>query len=241
MVSIRTLSLALLALLVTAGPAAAGDGRFGTGQRTPVGYPLSLTVADFDFDGHADVAAMNYDEGFISVLLSKAGGGFTEAPHVKVGSHPTQVVAGDFNADGKQDLAASDDDAKTVSVRLGKGDGTFDDAPDITVTRPAIALVVGDFNADGRDDLAISDYTPVDPHVSVRLSAGDGTFTDGGSVAVDAVSLAVGDFNADGNEDVVYGGHLGTSNGVLQGGADGKLSQGPAIALPGAATGTLSW
>jgi VCBS repeat protein len=232
MTPLRTLTAAFLILLLAAVPASAGDGRFGKGKEIPLTYPVSVAVADFNSDGRRDIAALNYADRYVSVQLTKAGGGFAEAPHVKVGENPVIVVAADFNRDTSQDLAVANVDGKSVSVRLGDGQGGFKDAPDIDVTRTPHSLVVGDFNADGTDDLAVGDYSPVDGYVTTWLSAGDGKFTKGGSVsAVSAQVLVVGDFNADGTEDLVFGADSGPS-GVLKGTGGGALARGTDIELP---------
>jgi hypothetical protein len=67
----------------------------------------SITVADFNGDGIADLAMANFGSGNINILLGQGDGTFTQAPNspITVGSYPQAVLAADFNADGVFDLA----------------------------------------------------------------------------------------------------------------------------------------
>src|SRR5262249_23312313 len=64
--------------------------------------PVSIVAADFNHDGHPDLAVANYPSGAISVLLGDGHGEFSDAPGspLPVGPHPQSIAAGDFNRDG---------------------------------------------------------------------------------------------------------------------------------------------
>jgi hypothetical protein len=113
------------------------DGGFSDDpQDVPVGtQPGPMAVADFDLDGHEDLAvgSGSPNSGAVDVRLGRGDATFTDGGNVAVAGAPTSVVAGDFNADGRTDLVVPTA-SQTVSVRLGSGD-----------PRRANLLVNGDF------------------------------------------------------------------------------------------------
>ena len=156
----------------------------------PVDYAVgtsshAVVTADFNNDGHLDLATANYDcnadVGNVSVLLGNGNGTFQAARNYTNGSAPESIVAGDFNGDGKLDLVTGDldNDFGTIGVLLGNGDGTFQWVQEIgfgqNTTR---AVAVGDFNADGKLDVAATGHSSNSffNEVDVLLGHGDGTF-----------------------------------------------------------------
>ena len=93
--------------------------------------PYSVTVADFNGDGIADLAVVNTVSNNVTILLGDGHGGFTNAPGspVTVGGSPRFAAVGDFNGDGNADLAVSDSGPDTLSILLGDGHGGFANAP----------------------------------------------------------------------------------------------------------------
>src|SRR5208337_3373548 len=190
-----------------------GDGTFHPQQTYPVGAdPQGIAVADFNGDGHADLAVTNQADNTVSVLL---GTGcpmnmncFQPQQTYPVGSVPSSVAVGDFNGVGNLDLAVANHGSNNVSVLLGDGTGGFSPAtgsPYAAGTGP-IGVAVGDFNGDGRLDLVTANQQG--GNVSVLLSNGNGGFS---RVDYDAGPnpnfVAVGDFNGDGKPDVVSANH----------------------------------
>ena len=69
-----------------------GDGTFQAARNFGVGLaPMAVAVADFNGDGRPDLAAANYFEGTVSVLI--AGGG---APPPKVATPTFSPAAGTY-------------------------------------------------------------------------------------------------------------------------------------------------
>ncbi len=85
--------------------------------------PEQIAVGDFNGDGIADVAVVNYGDGTISILLGNGSGGFTASPLVSVNGAYALAV-GDFNGDGNADLAVTQYSG-SVSILLGDGHGNF--------------------------------------------------------------------------------------------------------------------
>ena len=182
-----------------------GDGTFQAAPDVGVGpNPLSITVGDFNRDGHQDFATANDNTyaqlpGSVSILLGRGDGTFQAAREVESESHPFSVTVGDFNGDGRPDLAILAFPG-TASIRIGRGDGTFEAVPDVGV-EGAGSIAVGDLNQDGHLDLAITTSSPT---VSIQIGRGDGTFQAASEVGLAGLSgVTVGDFNSDGRQDLL--------------------------------------
>lgn len=177
---------------------AAGSG-VGTG-------PQSIVVADFNGDGHPDIAVANFNAASVSVFLNNGDGTFASGVTYSVGSYPLGLAVGDFNGDGHLDLVvASEGGAGGVSVLLNNGNGTFANAVTYNagLTGAPVAVAVGDVNGDGHPDIVTSTSNSVS--VGVLLNNGDGTFgaATNYSVGSGASSMALMDVNGDGHLDIV--------------------------------------
>jgi hypothetical protein len=218
-----------------------------TGTNGTIGAPLnlseapgsffgeSLLAADFNGDGHVDLAVLNY--GGVNVLFGNGDGTF-QAPLVYSAGNSTALAftAGDFNNDGKPDIALSLF-SLGVQILLGNGDGTFQAQP--LTPFPAAdelgTLVAGDLNGDGNPDLAIGYSSNVQSGTAVMLGKGDGAFQT--PVFYPAVSessegsVLLGDFNGDGVADIANFelGFSGSAVEVLLGNGDGTFQ--PAVTV----------
>src|SRR5207248_1496829 len=93
--------------------------QFGPETTTPgVSGATSVAVADFNADGHPDLAVTGWDG--VSVLLNDGTGTFGFPTAYAAGGINNWVSVGDFNLDGKADLA----------VGYSNGDGH----PDLVAT-----------------------------------------------------------------------------------------------------------
>ena len=150
-----------------------GDGTF-TALSIPLSQPycVGLAAADFNGDGHTDLAVSSANE-TIMALLGDGTGGFTPLAPQKVNNFTGRLAAADFNNDGIPDLVLTgvqlsdhilgDNAVGGLSFFFGVGDGTFvqSDSP----TGPALSYTVNltsvptvaDFNGDGVPDIAV-DY-----------------------------------------------------------------------------------
>jgi hypothetical protein len=163
-----------------------------------------LAVADFNNDGHPDVAMSNYSVAEASLFMGQAGGTFSAATPVPLpnpgGMGP---VAGDFNGDGKADLIVHAYGLGQSMVLFGNGVGGFMPAV-MTPTWSGFAynLGTGDLNGDGKLDLVCIN-TKDQNGASAALNNGNGTFTPQGLFPLtNAYSVAVGDLDNDGKADV---------------------------------------
>src|SRR3954451_18128960 len=92
----------------------------------PVGKsPRELITADFNGDGHPDVAVMNNDSSDVSVLFTQAGqAGFTTFDEIyPVDGEVSGLAVFDFNGDGRDDVIQLHRASGEVSVRLAATNG----------------------------------------------------------------------------------------------------------------------
>jgi hypothetical protein len=150
-----------------------GDGTFQTPARYTAGAsPVSLAAADFDGDGHLDLAVANAQSGSVSILLGIGDGTFGPSTQFLVEEGPYSLIAADFNLDGKPDLAITNRLSNNIAILPGNGDGTFQDPISFPVADGPGLLASGDFNGDGKPDLAVLfDSTNT---LSILLGSGDG-------------------------------------------------------------------
>ena len=165
-----------------------------------------VVAADFNKDGHLDVAVPNRNGA--AVLLGNGDGTFDAPLQVVMtqASAARALVAGDFNNDGNQDLVVVANGflvSQPIYVLLGKGDGTFQPAKQFwSSTSIPQEIAAADFNHDGKLDLVVN----LNPNgIAVMLGNGDGTFQAPVTYATDDLptGLTVADLNGDGIPDIV--------------------------------------
>ncbi len=136
-----------------------GTGAFPTTTIYPTtgAKPTVAIAADFNTDGHLDLAACNYWSNDVSILFGTGTGTFgTSVEYPIGGTNPYTVWPADFNADGIVDLVTANMASNNVSVILGNGLGGF--GPPAVFSRTGATFtwqaITGDFNLDGRTDIA---------------------------------------------------------------------------------------
>ena len=191
------------------------------------GFIVSLTTADLNGDGKADLIAVDSPygaTGHVYTWIGKGDGTFQTPSSYPAGSQPTFVTVGDVNRDGLPDLVIAYGNvglttAGTSSVALmtGKSGGGFNSATQVPTGVNTLQVTLADVNGDGNLDLiaanlgiADTGYGGAQPgpgNVSVSLGNGTGTFQTptAYTVGVNPTWVAVGDVNGDGQPDLVVG------------------------------------
>lgn len=162
-----------------------GHGQFHAAAAAPCATgtsPNDLAVADFNGDGHPDVAIANTETPTITVLLGDGRGGFSPAPGSPFTTqsfpHVHGVAAADFTGDGRLDIATDSWGRNQVLLLNGDGRGGLigPGRPFNTGKRPYQRLRAGDFNKDGHPDLVTTDMDI--NALSMLLGDGKGSFHD---------------------------------------------------------------
>jgi hypothetical protein len=228
-----------------------GAGGFGAAINSDVGADLytngdpywaqvSLTVADFDNDGHDDLA-------MAIPLWNQETGAFGGAAGVSLGNgdgtfqavtHPPfhywrvdSVASGDFNNDGNSDLVVTGTAYGFVGpygyaqVLLGNGQGGFASSPYVTSFDGSYTeLAVGDLNRDGKLD-AVGVAGEWGGYGIALLGYGGAygdfyNYHEFYTTSDRSGDVAVGDFTGDGILDLVTAGgtvdiHIGRGDGTF--------------------------
>jgi hypothetical protein len=186
----------------------AGHFKLSASYRTGVA-PISVAAADFNGDGHLDLAVANNGgqsgQGSLMVFIGTGKGTFQKPVTYKIVGAPWAVAAGDLNGDHHPDLAVTNLGGY-VSVFINDGTGKFLKPVTYSATGGEVVDVkIADLRHDGKQDLILANGSV---GMVVLLNNGDGTFgkatiyppTCQNCVAPEACVVA--DFNLDGKLDV---------------------------------------
>jgi hypothetical protein len=213
-----------------------GNGTFQSSAEPEAGSaPVALVAADFDLDGHADLAVANSgDNGTgplhsVSLLLGNGAGGFAPQAYQASDVAPNDLAAGDLDGDGRPDLAIVDDRAADAVVLHGQPGGAFAAPVRVRAGLFPLRVLLTDLDADGRLDLAATcnpQFQGERAGVLALLGKGDGTFATqttfaaGGSPAF----AAAADLNRDGRDDLAVANAGSDDISILLAGAAGSLA-----------------
>ena len=190
-----------------------GGGRFHPAPGSPFACgasPNDLAVADFNHDGHPDLAVVNTQTPFLTILLGDGHGGFRPAPGSPVRTesspHPHGVVAGDFTGTGAIDLMTDSWGHNQIEMLRGDGRGGFTLGPFFNVgKRPYQRLRTADLNGDGKADIVTTNLDG--DSATVLLGDGRGGFREaaGSPFGTEPApwEVTIADVNRDGKPDLV--------------------------------------
>jgi len=141
-------------------PCANGTG-FDAAPNIKVGAAIhSLSVADFNRDGHPDLVggSTDFPSATVHVLFGDGGGNFGTATFA-VPPFVQSVAVADFNGDGNEDVVAGmgNTSGATVAVLLGNGGGGLSAPEFFSPGGFNSKVATGDFNGDGHADVVSGD------------------------------------------------------------------------------------
>jgi hypothetical protein len=189
---------------------------FDTGAQSVARWPYAARVADFDGDGHPDVAVAHW-WAFpkLAILKNRGDGSLAPPAFYDYAKGALDLVVADFNGDGKPDVVVSNtganEEGNTVSLFRNLGDGTFAPQVQFVVGTGSfvgpVGLAAADFNGDGRTDLAVALYglNGNGTKIAILYNNGSGGFAPAQQITVGAApyKLAAGDLDGDGRPDLV--------------------------------------
>ncbi|HKR22386.1 MAG TPA: VCBS repeat-containing protein, partial [Pyrinomonadaceae bacterium] len=199
---------------------------------------FGLATADFNGDGHRDLATIpNSSSTEVLILLGRGGSERFGAPvGVALPGTVQQVAVADFNGDTKPDLVVTFDDfgAPTgrIAVLINNGTGQFAAPKIVTVPGDPSLPVFDDLNNDGKLDLVAALFTgSTGGTIVVFLGDGTGGLTPApGSPffpeSVNQHEVLIGDFNEDNKPDLAFPGQSFGSINIRFGDGTGAFAVG---------------
>ena len=138
-----------------------GTGNFVPGTAVPGGTsPLDVDTADFDHDGHLDVAIADFLFGSLLtmpttslVLFGDGHGDFPGNLVLNAGNQTNKVAAVDVNADDWADIVLMNNGSDDFDVFLNDKTGSFQAPYAFGVGISPATFQIADVDGDGRPDL----------------------------------------------------------------------------------------
>lgn len=179
------------------------------------GFSAFVQVADFNGDGHRDLALPVFANSslYVGILPGRGDFTFTDPVLLPIDSQAMQATTGDFDGDGRIDIATVHGSAPGTPGQIA----VFLNGPMLQFTRSVVAVPKGandlttrDLDGDGDLDFVVSGSTysgfsyAFDGFLYVYRGDGDGGFTLSGTytTAIGPIGVVLGDFTRDGRLDV---------------------------------------
>ena len=187
-------------------------------------YSLRAAAADFNDDGHLDLAiTRECCNAGISIWLGRGDGTFDPGFRIDSPDSFVGIYAGDLDGNGTPDLAAVNPNRSSVFVYLGFGNGFFGPAAEYVVDGGPWTVQAGELTGDGFTDLLTANR--FSRNLSILAGVGNGTFVPGPTLGLglpvnDAVPV---DLDQDSVMDIVTANADANSVSVFLGIGNGKF------------------
>lgn len=174
--------------------------------------PYHLQAADFDGDGHLDIAVANRDANSVTVLyleedkLTTLSAWRRDYP---TGKGPFALFAGDLDGDKDVDLATADLGDNTLTILLNEGKKSFQKKESFPLAGTPYAISGADMDGDGDIDLLLGHVHLTGKKnpsaVTVFENQGQGAFKplEPCPVGLEPRSILAADLNGDSRLDIV--------------------------------------
>jgi len=187
-----------------------------------------VTIADFNTDGHNDIAVACQSTSTVGVVCIFINNGTDFNVGVNYNStingSPNGIVSADFDKDGKLDLAVSNGYSGHVASYKGNGDGTFAAAVVIGNVMSQFGIDAADFNGDTYMDIVCGrNYST--GQILILINNQNGTFTTNSyNCSYYTMDVVAKDFDKDGIPDVAAVGKDTYKPSLCLGNADGSMN-----------------
>lgn len=195
------------------------------------GVAWTTKVADFNNDGHLDIAAGR----IVTKIYTNNGLGRFAITEVLVeASGPWHLTAEDIDANGWVDVIASLAGRNTVRVVFNAGAGSFDRFDEYSVGSTPRSSATADLDGDGDIDIATSNFNSW--NVSILENDGTGRFEPAVTFPVTGgpTYVAAADFDGDGHVDLVTANEEQSEVSFLWNAGGGVIEFEPAVATSAA-------
>ena len=165
--------------------------------------PSSNEGADYNGDGHVDLATANIFGDSMSVLLGDGAGGFSTITTYPAGNGPRGLSILDAEGDGDTDIVTAHRISSDLALFRNDGSGTFAAAAFFEGGGTGeTGVTCADADNDGFVDVFAACHTNDRVTVLLNDGAGNFIFSDSASTGPDPWNIATADVDLDGNIDV---------------------------------------
>lgn len=164
--------------------------------------PVSVTTADVNNDGKADLISVNFSDITLSVLTNAGAGRFVLAPSPLSGNNPWSVTTADLNGDGKPDLIDSTLNGSVI-VSTNNGSGGFPFPVSVSLGGNLRSVIAADVNFDGKLDVIVANTSSNAVNILTNNGSGGLVIASTNAVGLAPWSVAAADVNGDGKVDLI--------------------------------------
>lgn len=201
-----------------------GSGVFTQGVTIPSssigsGGNRTITVNDFNGDGHDDIAGTFTTNDELTIVYGNGNSTFSAALQLDGGAYPRYITSGDVNNDGRADIAVCCNLGNEARIFISTSNNNFQSPQILATGNSPEGLTFFHANNDSYIDFAIQ--SPNNLNLRVFEGSASGVFGTAHDFSLpnntNASDLTHGDMNNDGKEDLIAAFYQMGSVGVMFG------------------------